>query len=227
MTANPIPVPQAPPVPTQLEVGSRDDAAQLRELEAGLATTLKAVRFFGTEENTLAARNADWHGQWDDIGRILLRINAGVDTMTAFVEGNETGSATHALEAWDMIQSEDARLVLALKNVRTQVGQLGLSQRKEWNVLARALGLQLEAIHDCAQSLRLKLEELRERSNGAPVEGEPQSPHDRDYRKAALQLEREQHVFSGLKDVVKGLWMWSETPDERMRENRSLVVDET
>jgi hypothetical protein len=42
-----------------------------------------------------------------------------------------------------------------------------------------------------------------------------------------VQLEREQHEFSGLKDVVKGLWMWSETPDERMRKNRSLVVDET
>lgn len=227
MTSNPIPETPTPTLPPDLKAGSKEDASELRELEGGLATTLKAARFFGTEENTLGAQNTDWHGQWDDIGRILLRIRAGIDTMTAFVEGNETGNETHALEAWDMIQSEDARLVLALKNVRTQVGQLGLSQRKEWNVLARALGLQLEAIHDCAQSLRLKLEELRERSQGAPVEGGPESPHDRDYRRAALQLEREQHIFSGIKDVVKGLWMWSETPDERMRENRSLVVDES
>lgn len=227
MPSHPIPVPQTSPMPTELEVGSRDDAAQFRELETELATTLKAVRFFGTEEDTLAARNADRHGQWDEIARILLRIETGVGTMTAFVEGNETGSETHALEAWDMIQAEDARLVQALKTVRTQVGQLSLPLRKEWNVLARALGLQLEAIHDCAQALRLKLESLKERSQGAPAEGEPAFPHDHDYRRAALQLEREQHEFSGLKDVVNGLWMWSATPDERMRENRSLVVDET
>lgn len=38
---------------------------------------------------------------------------------------------------------------------------------------------------------------------------------------AALDLEREQHEFHGPMDVVKGLLMWDETTEERVRKNLS------
>ena len=224
MTYHTIPSTQNLPPSAELELASRSDASQLRKLQAELAATLQGLRFFGTAENSPAVRNAEWHGHWDDISQTLGRIVSVVGTMTDFVASTETGSKARALEAWDMIQVEDARLVQALKTVRIQVGQLSSDDRTEWNVLARALESQLGEIHACAQSLRLKLEELKERSDGAPLAGGPASPHDHDFRQAALQLEREKHEFLGYMDVAKGLLIWLETPDERMRENRSLSV---
>ena len=226
MTYHTIPPTQNSPPSAELELASRSDASQLGQLQAELAATLQGLRFFGKADNSPAVRNAEWHGHWDDISQILARIVSVVGTMTAFVEASESGSQTHALEAWDLIQVEDDRLVQALKAVRTQVGQFSVDDRKEWNVLARALESQLGEIHACAQSLRLKLEELRERSDGAPLAGGAALPHDHDFRQAALKLEREKHEFLGSIDVIKGLSMWLETPDKRMRENRSLVVTE-
>jgi hypothetical protein len=227
MTPNQIVAVPLTPTTHHLETGSTKTAANLRELENQLAAALHAVRFFGTEGNTLAARSANWHGQWDDVTKIILRIRGGVDTMMAILQTGGEGGRTRAFEAWDTIQSDNGQLVQALKVIRTQVGQLSLADRKEWNVLARALGLHLEAIHGCAQTLRLKLERSGGSSNQSPAEGAAAPPYDHDDRDAALQLDREHHEFSGIKDIAKSLLMWSETPDERMRKNRSLVVDET
>ena len=226
MTTHSIPAPQTSSIPADLELDSINGATHLGRLQSELAATLQGLRLFGTAKIAPVAGNADWQGLWDDISRTLVRIVTEVGTMTGFVEGSETGGNVRALEAWNMIQVEDARLVRALKGARSHVGQLGLDDRKEWNVLARALESQLVEIHACAQSLRLKLEELKERTDRAPVARGPLSPHDNDLRKAVLQLEREKHEFAGFTDVFKGLWMWSETSDERMRENRSLVVVE-
>lgn len=49
--------------------------------------------------------------------------------------------------------------------------------------------------------------------------------YDQQFRKAAIELEREHHRFLGFMDVVKGLLMWVESTDERARKNLSLRVD--
>ena len=40
----------------------------------------------------------------------------------------------------------------------------------------------------------------------------------------ALQIKQEQHQNLGYMDVVRALFMWVETPEERMNRNRSLQV---
>jgi hypothetical protein len=144
--------------------------------------------------------------------------------MTALVGVTGAGSQALAMEAWNTIQIEDVVLVQALKAVRNQVTQLSLDARDAWNNIAQTLESQLEQIHTCAQSLRIKMEELMVNSDGLPVAGGLALPHDYDYRKAALQLGLEKHEFPDFTAVFKGLLMWSETPDERMRKNRSLTV---
>jgi hypothetical protein len=42
---------------------------------------------------------------------------------------------------------------------------------------------------------------------------------------AAVELEKEQHQFGGFLDVVKALFMWAETPEERVINDRSLRID--
>ena len=239
----PMTPPQSTQVVADLETASKNDALHLKELETELAEALQSARSFGSQRGSLAAWNADWNRQWDDIGGILRRISAQVDAMAASLDATASGSLPNAIKAWEAVQSEDARLLEALKVVRTQVGELGVEERKEWNIIARMIESHMETTHQCAESLRLKLVTLKEHadqppedlSTGAPsnpsipanVDRAAAEPYDREYRKAAIELEKEHHRFSGLKDIVKGLWMWSETPDERIRENRSLTVDET
>ena len=49
--------------------------------------------------------------------------------------------------------------------------------------------------------------------------------YEQQFRKAAIELEREHHRFMGFMDVVKGLLMWIESTDERVHKNLSFGVD--
>jgi len=49
--------------------------------------------------------------------------------------------------------------------------------------------------------------------------------YEQEFRKAAIELDREHHRFLGFMDVVKGLVMWIESTDERARKNLSHQVD--
>jgi hypothetical protein len=42
-----------------------------------------------------------------------------------------------------------------------------------------------------------------------------------------LEIENEQHEYLGFIDVVKSLFMWFETAEERVVKNRTLRVDES
>jgi len=45
------------------------------------------------------------------------------------------------------------------------------------------------------------------------------------YLQAASELRLERHTFMGFMDVIKGLFMWVESTDERARHNLSLELD--
>ncbi len=253
MTSNHIHSTPTSPIPTELErsstndtthllnrleLGFRTDSAHLRELESTLDTTVHSARLFGRHHGSADAREARWHQQWDLTGEILLRLRRLVAQIEATIDSPDDDRHETALRLWTMAQDEDGRLLEALKHIRTQAGELDLAARKEWNQLARQLENQLETIHTCGQALRVKLELLKHhprqevdqlihdvlaKPTGGPTEG---GPFDRDYRAAVLELDREHHVFKGFWDAIKGLSLWVETPDERMRKRRSLTVDE-
>jgi hypothetical protein len=49
--------------------------------------------------------------------------------------------------------------------------------------------------------------------------------YEREYRKAVIALEAEQHEFTGMLDFVKSLCLWFESPEERMRKNGFAVPE--
>ena len=222
---------------SQLEVGFRTDSAQLRELENTLDTTVHSARLFGSHHGSAGEQEARWHRQWDQAGGILLRLRRLVAQIEASIDSPDDDRHETALRLWALAQDEDGRLLEALKQIRTQAGELDVAARKQWNLLARQLENQLETIHSCGQALRVKLELLKRHSRpevdqlihnalaksvAGPAEG---AQFDHDYRAAVLELGREQHAFSGFWDVVKGLSLWVETPDERMQKRRSLTLN--
>lgn len=226
----------------RLEKGFRTDSARLKTLEGDLAETLQCARHFGGSHGSPGDWNTDWNRQWDSVEALLRRIRVLVDDMDGSIASGDDDRLKSALETWDTIESEDGKLVEALGGLRAQAGGLDAAARKDWNLLARTIESNLETIHACAQALRIKLELLKKYSrdevdrlvqdiliqlpNRTQADGINPAAYEREYRAAASELAQERHKFMGFMDVVKGLWMWVETPAERVRKNRSLQVDQ-
>jgi hypothetical protein len=228
---------------TRLESGFRANAASLNALENDLAATMTLAREAGSRVAPSRSWNSAWHRGWDEVLGCIRAINRHLVEIGERVTGQDANRIDSALVIWEAVQLEDAKLLVALRGVRMQAGELAAPSRKEWNQLARVIESHLETIHTSAQALRVKLEYLKKysadeveelvegmrtrlrtqpRSNQLPAE-----PFDRDYRNAVLEREEDQHVFTGFMDVIKALSLWVESPDERMRKNRSLTLDDT
>ena len=233
---------EATHIVTLLEIGSRIDAAHLKELEEALSVSLHSARHFGATQGHGMPDTSDINRQWDwdNVEKILNRTKALMNEMIAGLDSSESDHLERATRAWEAIQCEGDLLQEALGPIRTQAGGLEATGRKQWNLLARKLDSELEAIHFCAQALRIKLELQKSRSKEEaerlvlsivsklpkrdPKNGSDETLYDHEFRNAVVELQREHHEFLGGMDVVHGLLMWSETPDSRMRKNRSLSV---
>ena len=225
----------------RLEIGFRTDSAHLKELETDMTVTLERARHFGKKHGSPGDWNTNWRQQWDNVEGILRRIRVLVNEMDDSIESSNSDRLKKALKTWKSIQSEDAKLVKALSAIRAQAIGLNAAVRKDWNLLARTLESHLETTHACAQALRIKLELLKEHSkeevddlvknflsklpNRPQADGMDAEIYEQEIRKAAVELEKEQHEYLGFMDVIKGLLIWVETTEERVSKNLSLQVD--
>ena len=228
---------------TRLEFGFRANATALQGLEDELMTTMVVARDAGAKWAPSDHWNVVWQKTWDEVMGSARSIHGHLMYMGKLVAGEESNRIEGALAVWDLAQQEDARLLAALRVVRMHAGELPSGSRGEWNQAAQRIESNLETIHTCAQALRVKLELLKQysaeevehlvanmrsglSSQATASRGQQEAPFDRDYRAAALNRAGDQHVYTGFLDVIKGLSLWVESPDERMRKNRSLTLDE-
>jgi hypothetical protein len=226
------------PVLARLEVGFRTDLAQLEQLEGELKKALRHARNFTGFNGVLDQRNMVWEKQWDKVEGILARTMVLVEAMEEAVESGEEDRLHEALRAWEGIQFEDAMLLESLGVLQGQAVLLKGEGRVEWNSLAHQLEAYFEAIHARAKVLRIKLELLKEHSRedverilcevfaGWPSHTTEEEfgaeTYEREYIKAESQLESERgKLLVGFDDFMKALFMWVETPGERVRRNLS------
>jgi hypothetical protein len=223
-----------------LELGFKQDSIHLKSLERDLADCMHSGRRFGRDLPMPEAWSVRWKSHWAGVQDILQDVRALIERMDRAMEGSDPDRLDAAAEAWDSIQTQDARLLTALGLIRDEVVQLDSEIRRDWNDLARTLESHLEDIHTCAQAMRLKLQLLRRHtpeqatqfvdtvfSRMAPLARRfPPVPElfDKDYRQAEIELQREQHEFGGILDTLRSLVMWVESPEDRMLRNRSLQV---
>ena len=225
-----------------LEIGLRVDAAQLKARELVLDQELENAREFGVAAIAHPDWKMNWRRQWDRVAVVKKLISASMLELANALD--DTGDAGHqrAMAIWEALQGMAERLHSELEKIRLLVNELAAAGRKDWNVLARKLEDEFAAVHWCAQALRIKLELLKSHSRDAaeqfirgmvaklPQRGAGGSDklelYDHEFRNAVRALEEEHHEFLGFLDVVKGLWMWVEPPEVRMRKNRRLCVDE-
>lgn len=226
---------------SRLETGLRTDSARLKQLDRDFGVTLRSARDLGLEQDFSEEWDATWNQRWVIIEDLLLQISGLVSGMDSAIESSDGGRLKEALDAWESIQSKDVHLAETMSEIRVQASALNAAARIEWNLLATAFDANLETIHACSQALRVKLELLTEHPKEdvdllvqgflAKLPKLPQADeleagkYQRELDAAAVELEKEQHQAGGFLDVVKALFMWVETPEERVRNDRSLRID--
>ncbi len=221
-----------------LEIGLRTDSSRLIELEKDLILALRRARGLGEEFGSPGDWNTVWCHHWDHVEAILHRIRGLVNEMEQAILSNETSRLTAAMETWEKFQAEDAELVQTLGALRQQTIGLNVAAQDEWKAMERALEPHLEMIHGCAQALRLKLELLKVHSKDEvdhlvksllsrlpprlQEDAQESGIVAQAYVQAETELDQEHHTYLGLMDVIKGLFMWVETTEERVHKNLSL-----
>lgn len=222
------------------DVGFRTDSAHLQDLHKDLSATLQRVRDFGKKHGT-PEWNAAWLRQWAAVDGVLGRIRELMQEMQSAIESNNRSRLDKGLTSWLAIQSEDVKLAEALRGLRGQAAELPAAVGSDWNSLTLKLDDNLDAIHAAVRAMRIKLELLKEHSREevehlvqyilATLPGRKHSDgmdaenYEQEFRKAAHQLEREHHKLLGFMDVIKGMFMYVETTEERGRRNLSLHDD--
>ena len=221
----------------RLQTEFRTDCGHLEELETELHATLESARQFGIKHGAPPAWNSLWLQHWDDVAGILRRIRVLIGEMERWSGGTSTDLLDAALESWEEMQAEDVQLAAALSAIQKQATTLDAAVRADWNEVARSIEPHLTKLHTCARVLRIRIELLRSNSREGVdhlvlqllsklpghTPGEEPDPvlQRQEIQEASVELDHEKHEAGGLMDVIKGLLMWVETPEERVREQHA------
>ncbi len=222
----------------RLEVGFRTDASQLQEREKDLETSLRHARQLGGQSALPEDWRSRWTERWDVVEDTLRSIRKELRQIEVAIESDKIDHLTKALESWDAIQVEEARLSVSLDALRDQATSLDAPALQEWAPLLRAVEAHRAATRACGQARRIKLELLKDHSKEnveqlvrdiltkLANDSRPHAPgtehHDQAYESAAAELDLDRHRYLGFLDVVKSLFMWVETTEERARKNMAL-----
>ncbi len=181
---------------------------------------------------------ASWHRHWEGVGSILHRIERLLGDMDGFVERADSDNLERAMEAWKSMQAQDVEMNRALDGIRSQAGGLHAEARQEWKQVDAAITVRMEGIHARALALRVKLELMKDYTksevshllagmleklpNRARSDTTDAEAFVQQYRQTVHELDEERHEFGGFMDFIKGLAMWVETPEERMKKKRFI-----
>ena len=69
--------------------------------------------------------------------------------------------------------------------------------------------------------------EIELTSESRSIMAEEDAAYEQEYDQAVVDLQQEQHQSLGLVDTIKTMFMWMESPEERVSKNRSHPTDPT
>jgi hypothetical protein len=216
---------------TRLEFGLRTDSTRLIEIEQEMLAILAKARGLGTEYGSPPDWSNAWSHHWDLIEIILLRIHALITEMHEEIQGTGERRLELALKAWDTLKLEESRLAQTIAALHGQSHGLNPTARDQWQTIELEFDDHLDIVQTCAEALHVKLLLLNQHST-EEVEIQVQKilarlarhPNTQDsnvpdydaiYQQAAAALKQESNRCLGFMDIVKGMFMWVETTEER------------
>ena len=217
--------------------GLRTEAGRLAVLDTALALTLQNAKRLTEKSGRSGDWNSNWLRLWEHAGEILHRLRSLLADMEGFVERGDEDNLRHAMDAWKSIQSRDAEMGMALDAIRSEANGMDAGAREDWSAVDSEITTHLETIHACALALRVKLELMKDYTkkevnrvlegmlsklpSRAQSDTKDAEAYVQQYRQTIHELDEERHEFGGFMDFIKGLAMWVETPDERMKKKRA------
>ena len=208
-------------------------AVRLAVSERALILTLQSAKSLGDESGQPGEWCATWSRQWETVREILDRLQSLLGEMERHAEKEDGDSLRRAMDAWRAIQAQDVEMNLMMDDIRSQARGLDGNSRLEWTAVDAAITAHLESIHARALALRVKLELMKDYTkkevnhllegmlaklpNQSKADTKDAETYVQRYRQAVHELDEERHEFGGFMDFMKGLAMWVETPEERMK----------
>ena len=215
------------------ETGFRLEKGRLLHLDTQLNAVLQESLALPAKSGFPSDLAAQWEQQWKHVVGILHKMHALLTNMDEYVQRGDTHSLSSAMDSWRAIQSDDIELTKELNAIRGEASRLHGDARQGWESLDAAVTAHLEAIHACALALRVKQELLKDYTgaeashvlaamlsklpNRAQMDAAGAEAYVQEYREAMHAIDDERHEFGGFMDFIKGLAMWVETPEERLK----------
>ena len=201
------------------------DLFQLQEMERHLTDTLHRARNFGTEYGSPADWTTTWHRQWCHVEDALARIRGLLNQVHHHLASHTPDHWALALNEWDHLQPENTRLIDALMTLRGQAQMVNETISDDWRQFSLTLESQISTISTAALAFRQRLDLLAHPAPHTATEAPAPPPTDaerkqHDLDQAAIEIQEEQHQNLGLKDVVKAMFLWVESPEDRVRKNK-------
>ena len=220
---------QTSQIASQLETRLRSDSARLKQLDRDFGVTMRRARDLGLEQKFTQEWDTTWLQRWSIVDGHLVSISGLVNTMDEAIHSTLSDRFNMAMNAWESIHLEGVHLVESMRDIRLQASALNPAARAEWNLLSTAFNANLENLNACSRALRVKLEQLMEYPQAEadfqatlPPEDKKNAENDlSDLDAAAVELDKEHHQAGGFLDVIKGLFLWVESPKERVKSDRS------
>lgn len=216
--------------------GAHSEAGRLAKSDTVLALTLQTAKGLGDKSGLSGDWSGDWHRQWDHVGGILDRLRGLLSDMEGFVERGDEDSLRRAMETWRSVQSQDVEMNQAMDGIRSQASGLSGDAPQQWSEVNATIAAHMETVHARALALRVKLELMKDYTknevshmlegmlsklpNHARSDTMDAEAYVQQYRQTIHELDEERHEFGGFMDFIKGLAMWVETPDERMKKRQ-------
>jgi len=226
-----------------LEKGFFTDSTRYLLQEQELKSAVQQAQSLGADTGSPNEWNELWHQRWDDVNRLLGSISDLNRQMNDHLSSSDSSEVETARRSWQSILSHDEQLATAMGHLRTQASNLEPEAQKNWNILARNLEKQIETLQSCSHALALRLELMQRHTKTevdqmlkALVAQLPKNTATEQATRAAIdyaeeyddtvaELKREQHQPLGMFDVVKNMFMWTESPHERLNQKKSLRTD--
>lgn len=230
------------PISSSLEISLRGDCNRLIEFEAELIRAIEESNELANVQGSPSDWNIGCQHHWDHVQAILRRIHRLEAKISNSVDN---GHSQGAWKMWEELLRQEARLAFALSGLHSQALQLNETAAREWNTIVLMVESHRKIVQTDIQRLHFRLKSwtaqgvlfdvAESRAEAEPEQsktrpgGEGMDPdtYDWEFDQAAIEIEAEQHEKMGVADVVKSLFMWVESPEERVLKNHNGVLPQT
>lgn len=224
------------PVISSREADLRADCARLIDFEVELSQVLEESQELANVRGTPGDWDTGCHHHWDYVTAVLRRIHRLVGELHDAVGNSHSQSAW---KVWEELLLQEARLATALSGLSEQSSRLNEAAAMDWKTLALTIQSHRKAMQVGIQGLQLRLKYWASHSppdadsmtipaalpepeaERAGAKSMDPLTYTREFDQAAIEIEAEQHQEMGLLDGVKALFMWVETPGERVRKRHA------